>query len=157
VSLLRAAGCGRLPYQEAWDCSVPSTRAGRRAGPPTTTCCCWSTAPTYTVGRSGARATCCSPRGSSPAWARSCTTSTGGRHHLPRPGQLVGYPIVHLGESPDPVPYVRRLERVLVLALADLDIEAWPEAGYTGVWTAAGKWRPSGCAAPAGSPCMASP
>ncbi|MCP4250691.1 MAG: lipoyl(octanoyl) transferase LipB, partial [bacterium] len=55
------------------------------------------------------------------------------------PGQLVGYPVLHLGDKPKPVDYVRKLERALIATLADFGIEAWAEKGYTGVWTAAGK------------------
>jgi lipoic acid synthetase len=54
------------------------------------------------------------------------------------PGQLVGYPIVTLPEwrdgLRDVVQYVRRLEAVLIGALADLGIEAGVEKGLTGVW-----------------------
>ena len=54
------------------------------------------------------------------------------------PGQLVGYPILTLpawrdGLS-DVVRYVRRLEAVLIAALADLGIAAGTEKGLTGVW-----------------------
>ena len=54
------------------------------------------------------------------------------------PGQLVGYPIVTLPEwrdgLRDVVHYVRRLEAVLIAALADLGVEAGVEKGLTGVW-----------------------
>jgi len=54
------------------------------------------------------------------------------------PGQLVGYPIVTLPEwragQRDVVAYVRRLEAVLVDALADLGVTARRDDGYTGVW-----------------------
>jgi lipoyl synthase len=54
------------------------------------------------------------------------------------PGQLVGYPIVTLpvwrAGQRDVVAYVRRLEAVLIAALADLGVEAVREEGYTGVW-----------------------
>jgi lipoic acid synthetase len=51
----------------------------------------------------------------------------------------VGYPVITLSDSKQVVPYVRRLEEVLVLVLADLGVEAWREEGLTGVWTAKGK------------------
>jgi lipoyl synthase len=54
------------------------------------------------------------------------------------PGQLVGYPIVTLperrGGQRDIVSYVRRLEGVLIAALADLGVQADRHDGYTGVW-----------------------
>ena len=54
------------------------------------------------------------------------------------PGQLVGYPIVSLAAwragQRDVVAYVRRLESVLIAALADFGIDAACSPGYTGVW-----------------------
>jgi lipoic acid synthetase len=54
------------------------------------------------------------------------------------PGQLVGYPIVTLPEwragQRDVVAYVRRLEAVLIAALADLGVDATRDDEYTGVW-----------------------
>src|SRR5947207_10317549 len=54
------------------------------------------------------------------------------------PGQLVGYPIISLAEwragQRDVVAYVRRLESVLIAALADFGIDATCSPGYTGVW-----------------------
>jgi lipoic acid synthetase len=54
------------------------------------------------------------------------------------PGQLVGYPIVSLAEwragQRDVVAYVRKLESVLIAALADFGIEANAVPRYTGVW-----------------------
>jgi lipoic acid synthetase len=54
------------------------------------------------------------------------------------PGQLVGYPIISLAEwragQRDVVAYVRRLEQVLIAALADFGIDAGCERGLTGVW-----------------------
>ncbi len=57
------------------------------------------------------------------------------------PGQLVGYPIVSLAEwragQRDVVAYVRRIESVLVAALADLGVQAESRVdGLTGVWVA---------------------
>ncbi|HEY6316883.1 MAG TPA: lipoyl synthase [Acidimicrobiia bacterium] len=54
------------------------------------------------------------------------------------PGQLVGYPIITLpgwaDGLRDVVGYVRRLEAVLIGALADLGVEAERRARLTGVW-----------------------
>src|SRR5205085_1824610 len=54
------------------------------------------------------------------------------------PGQLVGYPIVTLPEwrdgLRDVVRYVRRLEAVLIAALADVGVAGRTEKGLTGVW-----------------------
>ncbi len=140
MTRLRARWLGRLPYQEAWDLQR-AFHEGRASGRAADDYLLLLEHPhTYTVGRSGDEANLLvSPEELARLGAEVHHVDRGGDVTYHGPGQLVGYPIVHLGESPDPVAYVRCLERVLVLALADLGIEAWPEAGYTGVWTAAGK------------------
>lgn len=52
------------------------------------------------------------------------------------PGQLVGYPILHLSRHREDLHwYLRQLEAALIAALADLGIAAGRNPGYTGVWT----------------------
>jgi lipoyl(octanoyl) transferase len=58
----------------------------------------------------------------------------GGKITWHGPGQLVGYPIVHLPEPIDVVGYVRRLEGVLIAVLAELGVDAGRVAGRSGVW-----------------------
>lgn len=56
------------------------------------------------------------------------------------PGQLVGYPILDLRRhGGDVLAYLRRLEDTLIESLQGLGVEADRVAGYTGVWTGAGK------------------
>src|SRR6185503_12666213 len=61
------------------------------------------------------------------------------------PGQLVGYPLIHLTPTPLPlgegripqadyVGYVRKLEETLIVALARLGLAAGQRSGLTGVW-----------------------
>lgn len=58
------------------------------------------------------------------------------------PGQLVGYPLIPLGEvdarghlpGPDYVGYLRRLEETLILSLEAFDVAASRLEGLTGVW-----------------------
>jgi lipoyl(octanoyl) transferase len=58
------------------------------------------------------------------------------------PGQLVGYPILNLRqlfarrgqERPDLHQYLRDLEEVLILTLAQFGLNGWRYPGYTGVW-----------------------
>lgn len=51
------------------------------------------------------------------------------------PGQLIAYPILRLeGSERDAHQYLRRLEAVLLLTLADFGIEADRRAPHTGVW-----------------------
>ena len=58
----------------------------------------------------------------------------GGRITWHGPGQLVGYPILHLDEPIDVVGYVRRLEGILIDALARLGVEGERVEGRSGVW-----------------------
>jgi lipoyl(octanoyl) transferase len=51
------------------------------------------------------------------------------------PGQLVGYPILHLGErNIRPRSYLRELESVLIEAVRPLGVEAERLRGFTGLW-----------------------
>jgi lipoate-protein ligase B len=56
------------------------------------------------------------------------------------PGQLVGYPILKLeGAERDVIRYLRKLEQVMIEALAGCGIEASRREGLTGVWLGAEK------------------
>jgi lipoyl(octanoyl) transferase len=56
------------------------------------------------------------------------------------PGQLVGYPIYHLGEHRrDLYWFLRRIEDAVIAALAALGVPAGRREGATGVWTAGRK------------------
>ncbi len=49
------------------------------------------------------------------------------------PGQLVGYPIIHLGTNPDVVGYLRDVEEAVIRACGDLGVEVG-RSRDTGVW-----------------------
>ena len=140
---LRVRWLGRLPYTEAWDLQR-AIWEGRAGGRTVDDYLMLLEHPhTYTVGRTG--------DGSNLRLEESFLPEIGAElHHVDRggdvtyhgPGQLVGYPIVAVPRLPrgfDIVGHVRRLEEMLIGSLADLGIEAWAEAGFTGVWTSAGK------------------
>lgn len=56
------------------------------------------------------------------------------------PGQLVGYPIIHLGaHGRDVHAYLRGIEAVLVEVLSQHEIVAHRQPGLTGVWVGTGK------------------
>jgi lipoyl(octanoyl) transferase len=62
-------------------------------------------------------------------------TDRGGLVTYHGPGQLVAYPIVHLGAYGDDVhSYVRGLERTMIEALGEAGVAAETIAGLTGVW-----------------------
>jgi lipoyl(octanoyl) transferase len=50
------------------------------------------------------------------------------------PGQLVGYPILYLGDGLDAHQYLRSLEEIIIRALGDFDIVAGRKSPYTGAW-----------------------
>ena len=58
----------------------------------------------------------------------------GGKITWHGPGQLVGYPIVRLIEPIDVVAHVRRIERLLIAALAEHGVDGYQVAGRSGVW-----------------------
>lgn len=58
-------------------------------------------------------------------------TRRGGKLTYHGPGQLVGYPIMRIG---DVIDFLRAMERALIDALADEGIEARGADGFTGAW-----------------------
>jgi lipoyl(octanoyl) transferase len=68
-------------------------------------------------------------------------TNRGGDVTYHGPGQLVGYPILHLRSFTPPlgiVEYLRKLEEVLIRACADYGILSQRAPGRAGVWTMPG-------------------
>src|SRR5262245_51786579 len=55
------------------------------------------------------------------------------------PGQLVGYPVLHLGTRPDAMRFVRDLEEVVIRASADVGVELHRSDVQTGVWSGSRK------------------
>ncbi|MDL9980002.1 lipoyl(octanoyl) transferase LipB [Microbacterium candidum] len=58
----------------------------------------------------------------------------GGKITWHGPGQLVGYPIVRLGDPVDVVAHVRRIERLLIAALRVHGVDGYQVEGRSGVW-----------------------
>jgi lipoyl(octanoyl) transferase len=58
----------------------------------------------------------------------------GGKITWHGPGQLVGYPIVRLPQPVDVVAFVRRLEQVMIDALAEFGVPGERVEGRSGVW-----------------------
>ncbi len=90
--------------------------------------------PVYTLGRGAdARHLGGAAQGEVPV----LRVSRGGEVTYHGPGQLVGYPILALGDlRPDVHWYLRTLEEILIATLDDFGIRATREAGKTGVWVA---------------------
>jgi lipoyl(octanoyl) transferase len=135
---IRVARLGLVPYEQAFELQKRLERA-RWAGELPDLLLLLEHPPVYTRGR---RTTADElPMGEQ--WYRSqgievVDSDRGGRVTYHGPGQLVGYPIVSLHPYRDDVhDYVRRMEQVIVGALAAAGVEAGPVEGLTGVWTPA--------------------
>jgi lipoyl(octanoyl) transferase len=70
-------------------------------------------------------------------------TDRGGKITWHGPGQLVGYPIIGLGEHLDVVNYVRRLEQSLIAVCSELGLQVGRVEGRSGVWLPAAHGRPA--------------
>jgi lipoyl(octanoyl) transferase len=91
--------------------------------------------PVYTIGRRGtSEHLLAGPSELRSAGASVYRVDRGGDITYHGPGQLVGYPVVRLGDSPDLVRYVRAIEGALIDALGSYGVAARAERGKTGVW-----------------------
>ena len=92
--------------------------------------------PVITLGRGGDAANLlASPDVLRRERVRFFETTRGGDITYHGPGQIVGYPIVHLGEgSRDVRKYVTRLEEVLIRTVAEYGVVATREEGRRGIW-----------------------
>jgi lipoyl(octanoyl) transferase len=127
---------GQVPYEDA-RLAQKRLEAARQAGEVPDLLLLLEHPPVYTKGRRSTPDEL--PMGED--WYRMqgidvCETDRGGRVTYHGPGQLVGYPIVSLKPYGDDVhEYIRRMERLIVAALADWEVEAEIVEGLTGVWT----------------------
>lgn len=137
---LRVRWLGRLPYAEAWDLQKAFWEGRTSGRTQDDYFLLVEHPPVYTLGRNADAANLLIGRQQLEAiGAELFDVDRGGDITFHGPGQLVGYPIIRLSDPMQIVPYVRKLEQVLIATLAHWGIEAWAESGYTGVWTAAGK------------------
>jgi lipoyl(octanoyl) transferase len=141
---------GRVPYEEA-RAAQKRLEAARQAGEVPDLLLLLEHPPVYTKGRRSTPDEL--PLGED--WYRMqgievTDTDRGGRVTYHGPGQLVGYPIVSLpalanraapgvedeeAARIDVGEYIRRMEKVVIAALADWHVEAELIDGLTGVWT----------------------
>ncbi|HSP34806.1 MAG TPA: lipoyl(octanoyl) transferase LipB, partial [Thermoanaerobaculia bacterium] len=92
--------------------------------------------PVITLGRGGDAANLlASPDALRKERVRFFETTRGGDITYHGPGQIVGYPIIHLGEGKRDVrKYVTKLEEVLIRAVAEYGITAARVEGKRGIW-----------------------
>jgi lipoyl(octanoyl) transferase len=126
---------GTLDYLAAWDLQRATADARVAGGPDTLLLL--EHPPVYTAGRrteSHER-----PVDNIPV----VDTDRGGKITWHGPGQLVGYPIVGLGEQLDVVNYVRRLEQSLIAVCSELGLDTGRVEGRSGVWLPPAAGRPA--------------
>ncbi len=125
---------GLVPYREAW-AMQQELAAARRAGRIPDTVVLLQHPHTYTIGRSGTRDhVFLTERELADRGITCLEVDRGGDVTYHGPGQLVGYPILDLGPTPDVGRYLRLLEGSLIDVLADFGIASDRLSGYTGVW-----------------------
>lgn len=133
ASPLRAAWLGRVDYLAAWrlqEAVATRVRAGDDGR-----LLLLEHDPVYTIGRRGtADHLLAGPDELRRVGASVYRVDRGGDITYHGPGQLVGYPVLHLGDAPDLTGYVRAIEGALIDALALLGVHARVESGKTGVW-----------------------
>jgi len=119
---------GRVEYREA-AALQERLRDRVRAGELPETMLLLEHPPVYTVGRRTAETDLPLPG----AGIDVVTTPRGGQLTYHGPGQLVGYPIMHVANVPE---FVLTMERAIVAALADAGLEARTRLGHkhVGVW-----------------------
>jgi lipoyl(octanoyl) transferase len=127
--------CGTVPYEEARELQL-EVAARRRREEIGDVLLLLEHPPVYTRGRRSKPEEL--PMGA--AWYEAQgievrDTDRGGLVTYHGPGQLVAYPIVHLGTYGDDVhEYVRGLERVMIETLGEHGVQAQTIEGLTGVW-----------------------
>jgi lipoyl(octanoyl) transferase len=132
-SALRSSWLGRIDYLDGWrlqDAVASRVRAGDDER-----LLLLEHDPVYTIGRRGTTEHLLAGPGElRRAGASVYRVDRGGDITYHGPGQLVGYPVVRLGDPPDLVGYVRAIEGALVDTLASYGVAARAERGKTGVW-----------------------
>lgn len=130
---LAATWLGRVDYGTAWSAQSELFTA-RRAGEAPDRLLLLEHPHTYTLGRRSSPSDLVFDDAARAARSISLfEVDRGGRATYHGPGQLVGYPIISLGDRYDVIAYVRKLEEVLIRTAADLGVEASRDR-HTGVW-----------------------
>jgi lipoyl(octanoyl) transferase len=126
-------GAAAIPYPRAWD--LQRLLHDRRVrGEIPDVCLLLEHQPVYTAGRR----TSPLDRPVGDPGAPVLDVDRGGKITWHGPGQLVGYPIVTLGEPIDVIAYVRAIEEALIRACAELGLHTTRVEGRSGVWIRGG-------------------
>jgi lipoyl(octanoyl) transferase len=122
-------GSAALPYPEAWDLQR-LLHERRVRGEIPDTCLLLEHPPVYTAGKRTEDL----DRPVGDPGAPVIDVDRGGKITWHGPGQLVGYPILRLGEPIDVIAYVRSVEEALIRACAEFGVATTRVEGRSGVW-----------------------
>jgi len=139
ATLLTAAWLGRVDYAAAWSWQQELFLA-RLDGERGDSMMLLEHPHTYTLGRRAIEEDLV--YGEAERAARGISLfriDRGGRATYHGPRQLVGYPILGLGERYDVLEYLRNLEEVLIRTAAELGVTAARDPLNTGVWVGSNK------------------
>jgi lipoate-protein ligase B len=146
---IAASWLGRIGYLEGWrlqEAVATRVRAGRDDAQERLLLL--EHEPVYTIGRSGSVGNLLIGLDEARTLGAAVyQVDRGGDITYHGPGQLVGYPVLRLGDRPDLVRYVRGLEESLIDVLGSYGIGARAERGKTGVWVDLPDRRPAKIAA----------
>lgn len=136
TSELTIVDLGLIAYADAWELQKRVV-AARKAGAIEDVLLFCEHPHVITLGRSGKRANLLAGENVlRQKGVEFFETTRGGDITYHGPGQIVGYPILHLGAiRRDVVWYVRSLEEAMIRASAELGIPARRVEGQTGIWT----------------------
>lgn len=118
---------GRVPFLEAWELQR-EIHAAVVGGDMPDTLLLLEHDPVYTAGRRT------QPEDRPLDGTPVIDVDRGGRITWHGPGQLVGYPILHLPQPMDVVGYVRRLEGLLIITSERFGVTGERVSGRSGVW-----------------------
>src|ERR1700729_1868761 len=130
-------GPDAVPYQQAWDLQRDLHERRVRGDIPATSLLL-EHPPVYTAGKR----TSPLDRPVGDPGAPVIEVDRGGKITWHGPGQIVGYPIVALGEPVDVVAYVRATEEIMIRACADFGVTAVRVEGRSGAWVLGTGGRP---------------
>src|ERR1700729_4073716 len=122
-------GPDAVPYQQAWDLQR-DLHERRVRGEIPDACLLLEHPPVYTAGKRTGDL----DRPAGDPGAPVIDVDRGGKITWHGPGQLVGYPILRLGEPIDVIAYVRSVEEALMRACAEFGVATPRVEGRGGVW-----------------------
>jgi lipoyl(octanoyl) transferase len=132
-------GADAVPYLDGWDLQR-RLHERRASGEIPDVCLLLEHQAVYTAGKR----TSPLDRPAGDAGAPVIDVDRGGQITWHGPGQLVGYPIIRLGEPVDVIAYVRAIEEALIRACAEAGLATTRVDGRSGVWVRSGGVRSGG-------------